>query len=111
MGRTTRQRSIAAFNSHVGDNIEWVAANQTDVGGLYRNIGTGAYGDAHIGQRFRMFVHKISAIDLVVMRELIEAGKVMPVAARTWAFSEARAALHHVGAGHSRGLNVVCVSD
>jgi 2-desacetyl-2-hydroxyethyl bacteriochlorophyllide A dehydrogenase len=63
------------------------------------------------GKRFKMFVQNINATDLVVMREFIEAGKMRPIVERTWTFSEVRAALHHVGAGRSRGLNVVSISS
>jgi len=59
------------------------------------------------GRRFKMFVQNINAADLIVMRELIEAGKMRPIVERTWQLSEVSAALHHVGTGRSRGLNVV----
>jgi hypothetical protein len=62
------------------------------------------------GRRFRMFVQKINSTDLVVMRELIEAGKMRSIVERVWPFSEVSTALHHVGTGHSRGLNVVRIS-
>jgi 2-desacetyl-2-hydroxyethyl bacteriochlorophyllide A dehydrogenase len=62
------------------------------------------------GKRFRMFVQNINATDLGVMRELIEAGNLRPVIERTWSLPETVAALHHVGTGHSRGLNVVRIS-
>ncbi len=63
------------------------------------------------GKRFRMFVQSVNAADLVVMRDLIEAGKVKPIVERIWPLAETGAALQHVGAGHSRGLNVVRVSS
>jgi len=59
------------------------------------------------GKHFKMFVQDLNAADLVVMRDLIEGGKVKPVVERTWALAETGAALHHVGTGHSRGLNVI----
>lgn len=62
------------------------------------------------GRRFKMFVQNINATDLVVMRELIEAGKMGPIVERIWPFSEVSTALHHVGTGRSRGLNVVRIS-
>ena len=62
------------------------------------------------GKRFKMFVQNINATDLVLMREFIEAGKIRPVVERTWSFSETSAALHHVGTGRSRGLNVIRIS-
>ena len=54
-----------------------------------------------------MFMQNVNAEDLVVMRDLIEQGTVKPVVERTWPLAETGAALHHVGTGHSRGLNVI----
>jgi NADPH:quinone reductase-like Zn-dependent oxidoreductase len=62
------------------------------------------------GKRMKMFMQKLNAADLVVLRELIEAGAIRPVIDRIWPFAETGAALHHVGAGHARGLNVVRVA-
>jgi len=59
---------------------------------------------------FKMFAQNINATDLVVMRKLIGAGQMRPLVERTWSFSEAGAALHRVGTGHLRGLNVVRIS-
>lgn len=41
--------------------------------------------------------------DLVVLKDLIEAGKVTPVLDRTYQLSEATAAIAHVGGGHAQG--------
>ena len=49
--------------------------------------------------------------DLVVLKELIEAGKVRPVIDRSYPLSEARQALDHVGAGHARGKTAITVSQ
>jgi NADPH:quinone reductase-like Zn-dependent oxidoreductase len=63
------------------------------------------------GKRMKMFMQKVNAADLVVMRDLIEAGVMRPVIERTWSLAQTGAALHHVGTGHARGLNVVRVAD
>ncbi len=63
------------------------------------------------GKRVKMFMQKLNAADLVVMRELVESGAIRPVVERTWSFAEAGAALAHVGTGHSQGLNVVRIAD
>jgi NADPH:quinone reductase-like Zn-dependent oxidoreductase len=47
--------------------------------------------------------------DLVVLKDLIEAGKVRPVMDRTFPLSEASQALGHVGAGHARGKTAISV--
>jgi NADPH:quinone reductase-like Zn-dependent oxidoreductase len=47
--------------------------------------------------------------DLVVLKDMIEAGSVAPVIERTYALSESAEAVGHVGAGHTRGKVVVSV--
>jgi NADPH:quinone reductase-like Zn-dependent oxidoreductase len=47
--------------------------------------------------------------DLVVLKELIEAGKVTPVIDKTYSLSETPEAVGHVGGGHARGKIVVTV--
>lgn len=85
-----------------GGGGDWLGPFVRIIGGLL----TFLFG----GRAFKMFVQKVNAADLVVMRELIERGAVKPVVERTWALAETGAALTHVGTGHSRGLNVVRVS-
>jgi NADPH:quinone reductase-like Zn-dependent oxidoreductase len=47
--------------------------------------------------------------DLVVLKGLIEAGKVIPVIDGTYPLSRTAEALDHVGAGHARGTVVITV--
>lgn len=47
--------------------------------------------------------------DLIVLKELIEAGKVTPVMDRAYPLSEVRRAIDHVGAGHARGKVAITV--
>ena len=47
--------------------------------------------------------------DLLVLKELIEAGKISPVIDATYALSDTGKALAHVGEGHSRGTVVISV--
>lgn len=82
-----------------GGGGDWIGPLARIVGGLLTFL-TG-------GKRFKMFMQDVNAADLVVMRDLIEGGKVKPVVERTWSLAETGAALHHVGTGHSRGLNVI----
>ena len=80
------------------------------LGPVFRIIG-GAVTFLFGGKRFRMLVQRVNAAELLVMRELIEAGKVRPVIERTWALAETGPALRHVGSGHSRGLNIVRITE
>lgn len=48
--------------------------------------------------------------DLVVLKGLIEAGKITPVIDRTYSLSGTGAAIAHVGEGHARGTVVITIS-
>ena len=54
---------------------------------------------------------KRSQKDLVILKELIEAGKVVPVIDRRYPLSEAAEALRYLGEGHARGKVVITVED
>ena len=49
--------------------------------------------------------------DLVVLKELIEAGKVTPVIDHTYPLSETAQAMGHVGRGHSQGKVVITMAQ
>jgi len=55
--------------------------------------------------------HKPSAEDLVFMKELLEAGKVVPVVDRRFPLSEVAEAFRYVGEGNARGKVVVTVEQ
>jgi NADPH:quinone reductase-like Zn-dependent oxidoreductase len=61
-------------------------------------------------QRLGNFLQSTSHDDLVVLKELIEAGKVTPVLDQSYPLDEAREALRHVGRGHARGKVTVTVA-
>lgn len=46
---------------------------------------------------------------MLVLSELIEAGKVTPVIDRTYPLSEAPKAIRHIGDGHARGKSVITI--
>jgi NADPH:quinone reductase-like Zn-dependent oxidoreductase len=47
--------------------------------------------------------------DLVALKDLVEAGKVMPVIDRTYSLTDASTAIGHVAAGHARGTVVLTI--
>ena len=49
--------------------------------------------------------------DLVFLKELVEAGKVVPVIDRRYPLSETAEALRYRGKGHARGKVVITVED
>jgi NADPH:quinone reductase-like Zn-dependent oxidoreductase len=76
--------------------------------------GSGRVISAHVLNRFvshtlRPFLVSPKLEDLVVLKELIEAGKVTPVIDRAYPLGETPEAIGHVGGGHARGKVVITV--
>jgi NADPH:quinone reductase-like Zn-dependent oxidoreductase len=62
-------------------------------------------------QKVVLFIAKPSREDLVVLRELLDAGRLTPVIDRRYELGEVPAALRHLGEGHAKGkivINVCC---
>ena len=62
-----------------------------------------------VSQSLRPFLMSANLPDLIVLKELIEAGSLTPVIERSYPLSEAPLAIAHVGAGHSRGKVAITV--
>lgn len=62
-----------------------------------------------VGQRMLPFLSTVSKDDLLVLKELIEAGKVRPVIDRTYPLSEIPEAIRYLEAGHAQGKVVITV--
>jgi len=62
-----------------------------------------------VGQKLTMFVSKEKHEDLIVLTELIEAGKITPVMDRTYPLTEAPQAIRYLEQGQARGKVVITV--
>jgi NADPH:quinone reductase-like Zn-dependent oxidoreductase len=62
-----------------------------------------------VRQKLGTFVAKANGEDLVVLKELIEAGMVTPVIDKAYPLSEVPEAIRHLEAGHARGKVVITV--
>jgi len=62
-----------------------------------------------VGQRLRSFFSKPKREDLVVLKELIEAGKVTPVIDRAFPLNETAEAIRYVGERSTQGKTVITV--
>ena len=62
-----------------------------------------------VDPRLRPFLLSSKLADLVVLKGLIEAGKITPVIDRTYPLSETPQAIGHVGEGHARGKVAITV--
>jgi NADPH:quinone reductase-like Zn-dependent oxidoreductase len=64
-----------------------------------------------VSQTLRPFLVAQTHADLVVLKEMIESGKVMPVMDRAYSLGETAEAIGHVGAGHARGKVAITVKE
>jgi NADPH:quinone reductase-like Zn-dependent oxidoreductase len=62
-----------------------------------------------VGQKLGTFISKENHEDLLVLKELIESGKVTPVIDRTYPLSEVPEAMRYLEEGHAQGKVVITV--
>jgi NADPH:quinone reductase-like Zn-dependent oxidoreductase len=62
-----------------------------------------------VGQKLGTFINKENHEDMLVLKELIEDGKVTPVIDRTYPLAEVPEALRYLEEGHARGKVVITV--
>lgn len=61
--------------------------------------------------RLRPFLVSPNFADLLVLKELIESGKLVPILDRVYSLDETAQAIDYVGTGHARGKVVITVKD
>jgi NADPH:quinone reductase-like Zn-dependent oxidoreductase len=81
----------------------WLASG----GRIVRGVVLFRFGSQTLGNFLVTTTHE----DLVVLKDMIEAGKVTPVMDRTYPLSETAAALAQVGSGHLRGKVTVSIGQ
>jgi NADPH:quinone reductase-like Zn-dependent oxidoreductase len=62
-----------------------------------------------VGQKLGTFISRENHEDMLVLKELIEAGKITPLIDRTYPLSEVPKAIRYVEEGHARGKVVITV--
>jgi NADPH:quinone reductase-like Zn-dependent oxidoreductase len=62
-----------------------------------------------VSQKLGTFVNNENHEDMIVLKEIIEAGKVTPVIDRTYPLSEVPEAIRYLEEGHARGKVVITV--
>jgi NADPH:quinone reductase-like Zn-dependent oxidoreductase len=66
---------------------------------------------AFSNRKFLLFMAKTNQADLVVMRDLMAAGKVKPVIDRRYSLSDVPEAIRYLEAGHARGKIIITVAS
>ena len=62
-----------------------------------------------VGQKLVAFIAKENHEDMIVLKELIESGKLTPVIDRTYPLAEVPEAIRYLEEGHARGKVVITV--
>lgn len=76
---------------------------------MFQALLLGAWMSENGGKKLGGFTAKANQTDLVMLKELVEAGKVVPVIDKRYSLSEVPEALRYLGAGHARGKVVITV--
>lgn len=74
---------------------------------MFQTLLLGAWMSKSGGKKLGGFIAKANQKDLVTVKELVEAGKVVPVIAKRYSLSEVPEALRYLGAGHAQGKVVI----
>ena len=104
-------RSLSDCRRSLTPEGTYVLVGVSDMGrwfGLARQIKV-LSSSPFVRQHMRVFITRHTRKDLVVLRELVEAGKVTPVIDRRYQLSGVPEALRYQGEGHSQGKVVIAI--
>ena len=76
-------------------------------GNLFTARGLSSFTD----QKFAQYMTKMSKQDLIMLGDLIQAGKLRPVIERTYKLNDAPEALRHLDEGHARGKLIIAMEQ
>ena len=62
-----------------------------------------------VPQRIRVCNERPNQDDLLVLKELVESGKLTPVVGRTYSLDQVGAAVYYFGEGHAKGKIVITI--
>jgi|CZKU01.1.fsa_nt_gi NADPH:quinone reductase-like Zn-dependent oxidoreductase len=94
--------SKGAYVPCSGGGGDWVGPFLRILGGLVSSLFT--------SRKLKAFVMTPNRDDLLFLKELVEAGKALPVIERRYALSDVGEALRYVGEGHAQGQTVIRIA-
>ena len=98
--------SLAAYKRALTPRGIYVMAGGT-MAQIFQAMLMGSWMSETGGKKMGAVMAKRNQKDLAILKELVEAGKVVPVIDRRYPFSEAAEALRYLGQGHARGKVVI----
>src|SRR5256885_8154287 len=105
-------RSVSAYRRALNPNGTCVVAGFSGLPRLFEHMVLGPL-RSKIGNRWvgLMGTAKMNQQDLIFVKELVEAGKVIPVIERRYPLREVPEAIRHLETGHARGKVVITVEQ
>jgi len=100
--------SLSAYKRALGPKGIYVMAGGS-MAQIFQAMLIGSWMSETGGKKMGGVSAKRSQKDLVIIKELLEAGKVVPIIDRCYPLSEAAEALRYLGEGHARGKVVITV--
>src|SRR5713101_4247488 len=103
--RVLNPKGICVLAGMGGAGVKEGQAVGRIAGNLFIARGLSSFTD----QKFAQYMTKLSKPDLILLGDLIQAGKVRPVIERTYTLNDAPEALRYLNEGHARGKLVITV--
>jgi NADPH:quinone reductase-like Zn-dependent oxidoreductase len=106
---TQLNHSLAAYRRVLNPQglLLVVGGGSGPIGSLLRRLLRVLLGARIVGPRTKFFIASIKKPDLLVLKELLEAGKVTPVIDRRYPLDQVPDAIRYLAEGHARGKIVV----
>ena len=105
-------RSVSDYKRALNPQGRCVIAGFTTLPRLFEHMILGPWVSRNARQKIGlMATATVNKQDLIVIKELLEAGKVVPVIDRRYPLSEVAEAIRYLEAGHAQGKVIVTVQD
>jgi NADPH:quinone reductase-like Zn-dependent oxidoreductase len=103
--RVLNPKGICVLAGMGGAGVKQGEAMERIVGNLFIARGLSSF----TNQKFAQYMTKMSKPDLIMLGELIQAGKVSPAIERTYKLNDAPEALRQLDGGHARGKFIITI--